>query len=291
MDLNVLKKALLWSMKENLTVQILYPDYKLPADYKAVISDIDHADIAASTCEDKILLKGADVVIFNTWEDVCPFPLSPEQVYVIRTSFADLVANETSLYAFLPIVTRINVVITDIPDFNPDMEKRYFQFLINLNERICREYQNNHGVQVNILTDRMMLDSMNNCGAGNETITLAPDGRFYVCPGFYLDGSNAVGDIDSGLDIKNAQLYQLSHAPICRICDAWHCKRCVWQNKRATREVNTPGREQCVVSHIERNASRSLLSKIREIGTFLPDKEIKELDYLDPFEQIIRNEK
>lgn len=64
-----------------------------------------------------------------------------------------------------------------------------------------------------------------------------------------------------------------------RICDAWHCKRCVWQNKKTTLEVNTPSREQCVLSHIERNATRSLLAKIREIGDFMPGVEIDSLPY------------
>ena len=38
------------------------------------------------------------------------------------------------------------------------------------------------------------------------------------------------------------------------------------------------------MAHIERNASRDLLASIRTIGTFLPGKEIKEIDYLDPFD-------
>ncbi|MEE1222143.1 MAG: CXXX repeat peptide maturase, partial [Bacteroidaceae bacterium] len=74
------------------------------------------------------------------------------------------------------------------------------------------------------------------------------------------------------------------HAPICRHCDAYQCRRCVWLNRKTTYEVNTPGHEQCVVAHLERNASRELLNRIRRHGTFLPaNEEIKEIDYLDPF--------
>lgn len=51
-----------------------------------------------------------------------------------------------------------------------------------------------------------------------------------------------------------------------------------------TYEVNTPSHEQCVMAHIERNASRLLLRQIQEKGSFLPDKEIEEIDYLDPFD-------
>jgi hypothetical protein len=52
-----------------------------------------------------------------------------------------------------------------------------------------------------------------------------------------------------------------------------------------TGEVNTPSQEQCVTSHIERNASRELLYGIRKHGEFMSGTEIKEIDYLDPFEK------
>ena len=76
----------------------------------------------------------------------------------------------------------------------------------------------------------------------------------------------------------------MEYAPICRHCDAYQCKRCVWLNRRMTHEINTPSHEQCVAAHIERNASRQLLQNIRRHGEFLPEiGEIKEIDYLDPF--------
>ena len=52
-----------------------------------------------------------------------------------------------------------------------------------------------------------------------------------------------------------------------------------------TNEVNTPSHEQCVVAHLERNASRLLLSALRrQIREFLPGQDIKELVYLDPLD-------
>ena len=130
---------------------------------------------------------------------------------------------------------------------------------------------------------------MNNCGAGDTNITIAPNGKFYICPAFYLnDESDNVGSITEGLDIKNKQLYRLDHAPICRHCDSYQCKRCIWLNRKTTLEVNTPSHEQCVLSHIERNTSKKLLERIRLHGDFLPEINISTIDYLDPFEK--RNE-
>ena len=95
----------------------------------------------------------------------------------------------------------------------------------------------------------------------------------------------SIGDVKHGLDIKNPQLYKLDHAPLCSRCDAYQCKRCIWLNRKMTYEVNTPSHEQCVMAHLERNASRYLLNAIRKYGAFLPEKEeIKEITYLDPFD-------
>ena len=94
----------------------------------------------------------------------------------------------------------------------------------------------------------------------------------------------AVGDLEIGLNIPNSQLLQIDHAPLCRKCDAYHCNRCVWLNQKLTWDINTPSRQQCIISHLERKTSRDLLIEIRRYGEFLPDKEIKEINYLDPFE-------
>lgn len=285
-DADILEDALIWSMKEALTVQFVYPDLELPQKYKELISGIDHADIVPSTCCDRELLENADVVIFNSWNDVGSFKFKDGQSCVIRTLFSELISHAEILCSVIPFVSRLNITVTDIENFGSASEPVYATLLKEMSGEICDGYKKGHNVQVNILTDRMMLKSMNNCGAGDESITLAPDGKFYICPGFYADGSMSVGDIVTGLDIKNKQLYQLDHAPICRICDAWQCKRCVWQNKKLTLEVNTPGREQCVMSHIERNAARKLMERLRENGIIISDNIIPEIDYLDPFDKL-----
>ena len=53
-----------------------------------------------------------------------------------------------------------------------------------------------------------------------------------------------------------------------------------------TLEINTPSHEQCVISHLERNASQRLLATIRTERSFLVGREIPIIDYLDPIENI-----
>ena len=288
-SLDDLKAGILFAMKENLMIQMVYPDYQLPKEYEATIETIDHVKIKSISQS-----INANVVVIDSWNNLESLKTKKEIAYVLRTDKASFFENYAKLLPVLDEVSRLNVVIKDIESFTDDDFAKYKTILGEMASKVKDCYENNHAVQLNLLTDRMMLDKMNNCNAGWESITLAPNGRFYVCPAFYLADDNedfgigkakfSVGDLESGLDIKNPQLYRLDHAPLCRKCDAYQCRRCVWLNRKATYEINTPSHEQCVMAHIERNASRDLLASIRTLGTFLPDKEIKEIDYLDPFE-------
>ena len=286
-SLDILKSGILFAMKENLMIQFVYPDYELPSEYKEAIDSIDHSKIVSSLSEDESLRDEADVIVYHDWTGLSFGKFEASKSYVLRTTKADLFERYLFIKDVLPKVTRLNVVITDIESFKKEDFGRYKQILKTLSECLATLYAEGKIPQLNILTDRMMLSAMNNCGAGDTNVTLAPNGKFYVCPAFYLyDESNSIGSLEGGLDIKNKQLYRLDHAPICSHCDAYQCRRCVWLNQKTTLEVNTPSHEQCVVAHLERNASRELLSILRKHGSFLPEQEdIKEIDYLDPFEK------
>lgn len=298
--LDDLKSGIFYAMKENLMIQFVYPEYELPQDYKEVINSIDHSDIVSCRCQDVTLRSHADVVVFNGLSELVSYDFQSNMTCVVRTGKTELFEKHQLLKDLVAKVARVNLVITDAETFSDADFDTYKNILADLAGCIEKLYVDGKSPQLNVLTDRMMLEKMNNCNGGWENITLAPDGKFYVCPAFYctqqLNGTElsigdecvkgySIGDLHSGPDIKNPQLYRLDHAPICRNCDAYQCRRCVWLNRKTTCEVNTPSHEQCVVAHLERNASRELLNRIRKHGTFLPEKgEIKEIDYLDPFE-------
>lgn len=280
-SLDDLKAGIHLAMIENLTIQFVYPDYELPQEYKNVIHTIDHSNIMPASCNEE-----ADVLTLDEWP--IEYQSLESQVVVIRTPLQDLITHEIEVKELLRIVQRLNIVITNVEKFTENQQEAYRTWLSNLGSELEALYVKGKSPQFNLITDRMMLTSMNNCGAGDSCITLAPNGKFYICPAFYYENNeDNSGDLINGIDIKNRQLYKLDHAPICRICDAWQCKRCVWLNRKMTLDVNTPSHEQCVMAHLERDASRELLANIRKQGTFLPDNpNITGLDYLDPFEII-----
>lgn len=283
-DPDLLLKAIIWAMKENLSVQFLYPDAAIPDNLKRIIESVDHIKIVSASAQSMDLLKRANIIVLNGFEEL-DYDLS--KTYVLRVRVKELISEKERLKSLLKNAARVNVVFTDIQAQSRENINTYGTFLENLVYDVTSEYEKGHEVQLNILTDRIMLTEMNNCNAGNESVAIDLEGRFYPCPAF-IDGETIdCGTLDTGLKITNRQLFSIENAPICRQCDAWHCKRCVWLNMNLTREYNTPGWQQCVMAHYERNASRKLLESLRkQQPDYMPKTEISQIDYLDPFTKI-----
>lgn len=281
MPLDTLRKAILFGMKQNLMIQYIYPDYDLPEEYNALIESIDHVKI------------GRDVRVYNG----VPASVAGKNV-VLRLTIGEFIAGQYDIAALLPQVERLNICLTDIAAFRDEQAEDYKKALETLNAVLVNLYKKENPTQVNMLTDRLVLTEMHNCEAGIGNITVAPNGKFYLCPAFYYDeqmgisnrmnhstkdASRSVGDLDSGLQIPNKQLLELDHAPLCRKCDAYHCHRCIWLNDRLTMDANTPSHQQCVLAHLERNAGRELQQMLAAQGLHTGN-EIPEMDYLDPFD-------
>lgn len=281
MPLDTLHKAILFGMKQNLMIQYIYPDYDLPEEYNALIESIDHVKI------------GRDVRVYNG----VPASIAGKNV-VLRLTIGEFIAGQYDIAALLPQVERLNICLTDIAAFRDEQAEDYKKALETLNAVLVNLYKKENPTQVNMLTDRLVLTEMHNCEAGIGNITVAPNGKFYLCPAFYYDeqmgisnrmnhstkdASRSVGDLDSGLQIPNKQLLELDHAPLCRKCDAYHCHRCIWLNDRLTMDANTPSHQQCVLAHLERNAGRELQQMLAAQGLHTGN-EIPEIDYLDPFD-------
>ena len=216
-SLEYLKAGIRFAMIENLMIQFIYPDYILPQEYEDTIESIDHSKIVPSNSP---IVEDADVIIFNHWQDALINEFDSSVAYVLRINKTDLFSQQELIKSLLRKVSRLNIVITDIEYFTNKDFDIYKQLLDSLSDEIKVLYSQGNSPQLNLITDRIMLPQMNNCNAGCDNITLAPDGNFYICPAFYYSDENRqlfnVGDLKNGLNIKAAQLYKLSHAPLCR---------------------------------------------------------------------------
>lgn len=296
MPIETLKKGIIFGMKQNMMIQYVFPDYRLPKEYTEILESIDNVKIYPIDCQkfnDSDYVNASDVEV----ADSIPDTIKAKNL-VLRLTFNDLLCHKEKIANFFAEDFRLNICIIDVDKFTDDDIKKYQQLLKDWNDKLLELYKKEKAPQFNLLTDRMMLDKMHNCDAGVNNITLAPNGKFYLCPAFYYDektnvfnqmnhhnpsSNNSVGDLETGVNILNPQLLKLDHAPLCRNCDAYHCRRCLWLNRKLTWDINTPSHQQCIMSHIERNASRNLLYKIKRIDKFALEADIKQIDYLDPF--------
>ena len=192
-------------------------------------------------------------------------------------------------------IRRMNICLVDLGQYRDDDFEIYRKQLAEMVDTVAALNWPQHGTECNLITDRVMLATMNNCDAGLKHVTVAPNGRLYLCPGFYhWRQADDLGSLDDGWHIPNVRLLTVDGSPICRRCDVYHCRRCLLLNKQLTEEINTPSHQQCVAAHCERAASRRLLEMLREagrLGKTTPVATIGELDYLDPFELIERGGK
>jgi CXXX repeat peptide maturase len=273
----ILCAGLKFAEDNNLEINVFYPKEELPENIQTVLSRA----VCNRVIPTSIKAQVGDVVIIDNWAELEYLDFMSGVRYIITTSRADLEKNWQNLPFHQDV--RVDIAVLDIAGAKNDDFARYHTILANMADAMTDAYAKGCYMHCNLLTDRVELHNMHNCGAGETHITLAPNGNFYVCPAFYLSQMKDVGNLTDGICVKNPQLFAIDYAPICKHCDAYHCKRCVWLNKKLTLEVNTPSHEQCVLSHIERNASRQLSLQAEDKGAPRVCN-IPSLPYLDPFE-------
>lgn len=186
-------------------------------------------------------------------------------------------------------ISRINLNITDI-DKNFD-EELYAEELDKINENICH-MNNRFGLikEVSLITDRLYIKEHDNCMAGNKSFVLTPDEEIYTCCGMYSENLDLeVGNLSTGIVRKyDARLYEIKNSNLCRLCDAYQCKNCVYTNKLYSNEVNVSPSFYCRKSHIERMASKKLCDSLN-IGDEEKREKIEEIDYLDPIDKFLEH--
>lgn len=184
-------------------------------------------------------------------------------------------------------VSRFNINILDLDD-SFDLGK-YENELHKVKELVVNDINSCQVLrkEINVLTDILFLKEHANCGAGEKNITFAPDGNLYVCPAFYSDETELpIGNLKDGLvNMKNAHLYTQEYAPLCNVCDAYHCANCIYHNKKKTKEVNVSSAIQCKKAHIERRVARLIQEECNNLISF-PNR-IAGDDCVDPIKKVI----
>jgi CXXX repeat peptide maturase len=282
---DVLERVVKFAEECEVSVQFLYGNVRPSDGHASLISRIPHVKIVPLKLQEAY---GDSVLVVNPDEigSIDGLALDNSRNVVLRLAREQIGDLSRLVSALFGRFKRLNVCLLDIGRYDDGDIARYARQLESVAGALEDEYRAGRSPEISVVTDRLLLSSMHNCGAGIENLTVGLDGRIYLCPGFYYDSDVAdacVGDLEDGVEIKNAHLLRLDRAPICSMCDAYHCRRCVYLNKVTTLEINTPSRQQCVLAHAERNISRKLLERLRDIPTFRDLPAIPELEHDDPF--------
>lgn len=231
-----LKAGIMFAIKENLIIQIVLPNYELPPEYKEVINSVEHISIISSLCEDGSLHAEADIVVFDDWIGLDLYSFKEGVIYMIRTSKYDFFERYLFLQRPLSMAARMNVILTDIKTFNKNDIEKYEKILAALSEKIEKLCLKGKSPQLNLLTNRIRLKDMNNCDKDMGNITLAPNGKLYVCPAFYLvddiETKFSIGDLKYGFDLEISQQYKFCSTPPCQNCNTYQHINCAWLNNK-----------------------------------------------------------
>lgn len=183
---------------------------------------------------------------------------------------------------------RINLILEDIEKWTDVQLSLYNTQLNNIAQIVEKSYIDGRSVELNVLTDLWYLTEMCNCDAGESSFTIAPNGKIYVCPAFYFANPNDdIGSLDTGIQIKNQQLFQAAKSPYCSSCDIYSCRRCKFLNKHLTGEIGIPSRIQCRVSYLERTMSMRLQQRLLDANVLHPANFIKAVPYTDSLEVVL----
>lgn len=273
--------------RNGIALSFLLGRHRLPQKLERLTDRIAHTKIVPQElCED---YRGAIVVLES--ENGASFDKLPPdwgRNVILRLARRDLGRLGSLCASLTGRYGRLSLHLRELEYYTRSDLARYEDELHKLADELGSIYARGNRVEINVLTDRMILKQMRNCDAGVAHLTVAPDGTCHTCPGFLSDGEAAIGAFDAkrGVVARPPANIALERGPLCTRCDAWHCKRCVYLSRKLTLEYNVPSEQQCLTAHAERETTRLLLRRLGNMEPFRRMPRLAELNYRDPLELI-----
>jgi CXXX repeat peptide maturase len=206
--------------------------------------------------------------------------------------------NQEALSELASLVINLLESYGDVSIRHPDL-LRYTQedfktYQIQLHE--VAEWLLNKGdtwpeYRVDVLMEGFTLEEFQECGAGNTSLAVGPDGCLYICPAAFQAEWRSCGHISKDLNIPNRHLFTRHYALPCRDkCHAVHCARCVFINKQVTFEYCVPAKTVCQLKHIELNSQVWLAKKAIKQGTWNNSWRVPRISIIDDPYVLVKSE-
>ncbi|WP_175490766.1 radical SAM peptide maturase, CXXX-repeat target family [Clostridium gasigenes] len=282
MNHDVLNRGLDFAAKNFYRPVLLHSNSKSIIDYNKVTKYKDKIDIYPVERD----FEFGETTSYPVYSAQNIHLKSDKSICIVNIHENEIKDLDSTVIKLLEKFQRININIKiNSKDFNFSL---YKEKLKNISEEMLKYYKNGVMKEVNKITDILLIDEMENCNFGVNNYALAPNGKIYICPAFYYnDPENYICSIGEEISIKNQNLFKISSSKFCSQCEIYSCNRCVYDNKKRTREYSVPSSIQCKVSSIEYSTSYKFIKEIEdnkiEIAQF---KRLKEIEYDDIIEKI-----
>lgn len=236
MDSKMLKQALAFARSENrIPVIIGNPSHLLDWEWNTFFVNIT-ADVTNQYIMEHPLQEIIPIITKDNYQDIdfngktCILSISSKEMEILR----EIVVHCKQHFV------KINVVFQDVQSWTTEEIIRFQQERNELSNYLVDEKK----VIIDILNTRPTTVGL--CHAGDNCITVAPNGNLYVCPAFYYgDPSQTLGSIYKGMISYDKNIFNGKKQIVCDSCDAKYCKRCSWLNRKYGKAENVCAKEQC----------------------------------------------
>lgn len=288
MSLETFRAGLEFAKRNFYTPVLMLPPEGLSEEERTFLKGIDVIEMQSGTGnltnQDAIVIYDNQVEGFQDGSN-CILIIKPNLIPELSNLVKEIFEKQS----------RINLVLEETEKLTDKDLVNYENELLKVAEFLADAHFKGEYLELNVLSDGIYLKTMANCNAGLDSFALAPDGKFYLCPAFYYaEDGDAVGSLEEGINFNYRNFLTREKSPLCSVCDTYHCRRCVYQNQKQTKEYLIPGKVQCVISHIERKISKEYATLLEEKGileqftTCSIDEIFPEIDYYDPLEKVVK---
>jgi CXXX repeat peptide maturase len=170
---------------------------------------------------------------------------------ILRASQGDLGRLGPCVIELLNRYAAVSIKHPDLLKYTQEDFQSYKEQLQTIGEWLLSKGASWSEFCIDVLTNGFG-NQIQECGAGDTSLAVGPDGGLYFCPAAFRSGRDPCGHISRGAEIANRHLFTREYALPCRDkCGAVHCSRCVFLNKLATYEFCVPAENVCKLAHTE----------------------------------------
>lgn len=285
MPLELFKRLAEEVSRNGWNCHVLASRHALPASYADICRHMDAELIVPNDYEGDPNGSPLTVVIDQNLKTALNIHLSPTRV-ILRVRQSSMMKLTDVVKTLLGQVADISLRHPELLHYSDTDLQLYQKQLEEIGRWLAAHGSRWSSFRVDCLTDAIRANDMGECDAGNGRMAVGPDGQAYVCPAFLYSGQS-LGVFPDEITIPDRHLFTRAYSLTCKSCLVNHCLRCVYQNKKNTREYGVSAANVCKLAHVEQRARAVLAGELKKLGQWNADWNAPVTsEILDPFELI-----